>query len=201
MNKSGNLILIGMPGSGKSTCRVLAAKALCKSFLDTDLLIQTREGMSLQDLINRNGPEYFARAEENALLSIGNGTEPYALEEGNAFLNIRKGAEPYALEEGNAFLNIQQPGYVIATGGSAVYYEKAMDHLRKDGIVIYLQISFPVMQERITNITTRGILLHPGESLEEMFHAREALYRKYADITIDCDQLTIEQTVAAICSH
>ena len=163
MNKKDDLILIGMPGSGKSTCGVLAAKALCKSFLDTDLLIQTREGMSLQELIDQKGVEYFARAEENALLGI------------------------------------RERGSVIATGGSAVYYENAMDHLRGNGIVIYLQISFPVMQRRITNITTRGILLHNGESLEEMFRAREALYRKYADVIIDCDALTIEETVAAIC--
>ena len=69
-NRNDNLILIGMPGSGKSTCGVLAAKALCKSFLDTDLLIQNWEGMSLQELINRNGADFFARAEKNALLGI-----------------------------------------------------------------------------------------------------------------------------------
>lgn len=161
-NRNDNLILIGMPGSGKSTCGVLAAKALCKSFLDTDLLIQSREGMSLQELIDRNGADFFARAEKNALLGI------------------------------------EEHGCVIATGGSAVYYEDAMTHLRENGTVIYLQISFPVMQARITNITTRGILLHNGESLEEMFRLRERIYRRYADIIIDCDRLTIEETVAAI---
>lgn len=65
-----NIILIGMPGSGKSTCGVLAAKALCMSFTDTDLLIQSAEEMKLQDIINERGTEYFEKAEERALLGV-----------------------------------------------------------------------------------------------------------------------------------
>ena len=162
MDKEANIILTGMPGSGKSTCGVLAAKALCKEFLDTDLLIQTREGMALQDIINSNGIDYFSDAEEQALLDV------------------------------------DVKGCVIATGGSAVYHECAMEHLKENGIVIYLKISYPVMTDRIKNITTRGILLHPGESLPDMFHNRRTLYERYSDFIIDCDNLTIEQTVEAI---
>ena len=162
MEKKTNIILTGMPGSGKSTCGVLVAKALCKEFLDTDLLIQTRERMALQDIINSKGIDYFSCAEEDALLDV----------------NVN--------------------GCIIATGGSAVYHERAMEHLKENGIVIFLKISYPVMAERIRNITTRGILLHPGESLADMFHNREALYERYSDFIIDCDSLTIEQTVEAI---
>ena len=164
MNEKTNIILTGMPGSGKSTCGVLAAKALCMEFLDTDLLIQSGENMSLQDIINNKGIDYFSRAEEQALLSIHN------------------------------------KGCVIATGGSAVYYEKAMEQLKEGGMVVYLKISCREMEARIKNITTRGILLHPGESLQDMFHNRETLYERYADAVIDCGQLTIEQTVEAIVS-
>lgn len=69
MNKS-NIILIGMPGSGKSTCGVLAAKALLKNFFDTDLLLQSLECKRLQDIINDRGTEYFESAEEAAILSL-----------------------------------------------------------------------------------------------------------------------------------
>ena len=58
MNKE-NIILIGMPGSGKSTCGVLAAKALLKNFFDTDLLFQGLEEKRLQDIIDDDGIEYF----------------------------------------------------------------------------------------------------------------------------------------------
>lgn len=67
---SGNIILIGMPGSGKSTCGVVAAKLLLKNFFDTDLLIQNREGLRLQQIIDEKGLDYFARAEEEAILSL-----------------------------------------------------------------------------------------------------------------------------------
>lgn len=65
-----NITLIGMPGCGKSTCGILAAKILCKSFLDTDLLIQENEGMKLQEIIDKKGDEYFAKAEENAIVTL-----------------------------------------------------------------------------------------------------------------------------------
>ena len=51
MNKQ-NIILIGMPGSGKSTCGVLTAKVMLKNFFDTDLLLQGMQEKKLQDIID-----------------------------------------------------------------------------------------------------------------------------------------------------
>lgn len=68
--KKNNVILIGMPGAGKSTIGVLLAKTLKMPFLDTDLLIQQREGRFLQDIINQDGIEKFLAIEENAILSL-----------------------------------------------------------------------------------------------------------------------------------
>ena len=62
-----NIVLIGMPGCGKSTCGVLLAKALGMDFCDTDLIIQRNEKLSLQDIITSKGNDYFALAEENAV--------------------------------------------------------------------------------------------------------------------------------------
>ena len=62
-----NIVLIGMPGCGKSTCGVLLAKALGMYFCDTDLIIQRHEKMSLQSIITAKGNDYFALAEENAV--------------------------------------------------------------------------------------------------------------------------------------
>ena len=65
-----NLILIGMPGVGKSTVGVLLAKQLLLDFIDTDLLIQRREGLRLQQLITLKGLHNFRRAEEEMLLNL-----------------------------------------------------------------------------------------------------------------------------------
>ena len=65
-----NIVLIGMPGCGKSTCGVLAAKTLCMDFWDTDLIIQRNENMPLQKIIDTKGNEYFSKAEETACLSF-----------------------------------------------------------------------------------------------------------------------------------
>ena len=157
-----NVVLIGMPGCGKSTCGVLAAKVLCKEFVDTDLVIQQKEKAPLQAIINEKGNDYFAAAEESAVCALG------------------------------------VENAVIATGGSVVYSDKAMAHLKKDATVIYLRITFDTMVKRIADMSSRGILLRDGESLEVMFAERESLYEKYADRILDCDDKAIETTVSAI---
>lgn len=68
MNK--NIILIGMPGSGKSTVGVLLAKAMGYGFLDIDLVIQQQEGSLLQDILDTKGVDYFLEAEEQAVKSV-----------------------------------------------------------------------------------------------------------------------------------
>ena len=66
-----NIILIGMPGSGKSTVGVVLAKALGRGFLDVDLLIQEQEGALLQELIDTRGVERFLDLERDVICSLG----------------------------------------------------------------------------------------------------------------------------------
>lgn len=157
-----NVILIGMPGSGKSTCGVVAAKMLLKNFFDTDLLIQNMEGISLQNIIDNKGNDYFENAEETAILS----------------LDIK--------------------GTVIATGGSVVYSDKAMQHLKTLGTVVFLNLSYDNMCKRISNLSTRGVIMKSGYTVKDMYDERLPLYQKWADIIIDCDTYTVEQTAQAI---
>lgn len=65
-----NIVLIGMPGSGKSTVGVLLAKIIGYNFIDSDLLIQAREGKKLYEIIDSYGLEYFNKVENEVNASI-----------------------------------------------------------------------------------------------------------------------------------
>ena len=160
--KKNNIVLIGMPASGKSTVGVILAKVLGKKFIDTDLVIQKREDALLADIIKEKGVEGFMKREEEAILSV---------------------------DENNT---------VIATGGSAVYGEKAMEHLKENGTVIYLKVEKDELFKRLKNIKERGVVLKQGETLDEMYDNRSVLYEKYADIVIEERDSTIEETIEKI---
>ncbi|MCP1715478.1 shikimate kinase [Methanocalculus alkaliphilus] len=157
-----NIILIGMPGAGKSTVGVILAKTLGMQFIDTDILIQQQSGRMLQEILDHDGPDAFRRMEEETILSL------------------------------------HPSNSVIATGGSVVRSRAAMEHLRSLGVVLYLEISFEEMERRIKNITTRGIVLLPGQSLRAMYLQRVPLYEEYADDIIPCSGEDLESVVSQI---
>ena len=157
-----NIVLIGMPGSGKSTVGVILAKMASLDFVDTDILIQMAAGKSLQKIIDADGYLVLRRIEEEVLLK----------------LDCRN--------------------HVIATGGSAVYSFAAISHLKKDGVIVFLDVDIETLQSRIRNYETRGLAKRPDQTLEELFAERLALYREYADITIGGAGLTQEEVCDAI---
>jgi shikimate kinase len=157
-----NLILIGMPGAGKSTVGVLLAKRLGVSFLDTDILMQTGEGCYLQDTIAEHGIDGFRRIEARYLLTV------------------------------------PPDCGVVATGGSAVYSEKAMTHLKSLGPAIYLKIGLEALKERLGNLDERGVLRMPGQTIDMIYEERRALYGSYADIIVSTVGVTPDQVVAAV---
>ncbi len=75
---------------------------------------------------------------------------------------------------------------VIAPGGSAVCREGAALHLKGMGPVVYLRVPLEELTRRIQNLSTRGIAMEPGQTLADVMAFREPLYRKYADLTVDC---------------
>lgn len=85
---------------------------------------------------------------------------------------------------------------VIATGGSAVYYDDAMMHLKENGIIIYIKISLQDVKKRLRNIKTRGVAMGKGQTLDELYAQRIPLYERYADITVTSHRYSMEKTVA-----
>ena len=158
-----NIVLIGMPSSGKSTSGVLLAKRIGYGFIDCDLIIQGEEGALLSEIIAKKGAEGFLEIEERV----------------NAGLFASR--------------------CVIATGGSVCYSDRAMQHLKSIGKVIYLELSEQEAERRIPSLVKRGVVMR-GEvnTLADLYRERVPLYERYADFTVHCDGQTIDETVEAI---
>jgi len=157
-----NIVLIGMPGVGKSTVGVLLAKLTSREFIDTDVVIQAREQRRLQDILDKEGKAAFCRIEEKHILA----------------LDCRS--------------------HVVATGGSVVYSDPAMQYLKRGGVTVYMTLPLPLLEQRLTNLDIRGVVREAHQSLAVLFEEREPLYRQYADVTVDCTGLNHEQTTLAI---
>ena len=110
-----------------------------------------------------------------------------------------RGVEPFLDAEEAAICSLACTGAVIAPGGSAVCRAGAIGHLRALGRVVYLHVPLSELERRIHNITTRGIAMAPGQTLADVYAAREPLYRRYADLTVDVGEgRGLEETVAAV---
>ena len=157
-----NIILIGMPGAGKSTVGVILAKRIGFHFIDTDLIIQAQEKCRLQQLIDTQGLDDFCRIEKQILL------------------------------------NLQTERSVIATGGSVVYSESGLKELGRSGYQIYLQISLPILQQRIADMGQRGLVMARGQTFKHLYQERTPLYEKFANLTIPCGEINAEQVAAKI---
>lgn len=152
-----NVILIGMPGAGKSTLGIVLAKIMNYDFVDADLVIQQQCDKTLERIIDACGPEGFIEVENQVLIGM---TAEHT---------------------------------VIATGGSAVYSDEAMQHLGSIGRVVYLKISYDELRGRLADLSERGVVMKGGRgmSLRELYDERKPLYERYADITVDVDDLSI----------
>ena len=93
---------------------------------------------------------------------------------------------------------IQACHAVIAPGGSVIYCKEAMEHLKENGIVVYLQLSYEIIKNRVKDTKERGVVLREGQNLKMLYDERQVLLEKYADITICEDGLSLEQTIEKV---
>lgn len=157
-----NIVLIGMPGCGKSTVGVVLAKRMGFSFLDSDLVIQEQYQKLLHELIAEHGMEGFRKIENQVNAAI------------------------------------ECDSTVIATGGSAVYGEEAMAHLKDIGCVFYLKLPCAEIEARLGDLDERGVIIREGQTLWNLYEERMPLYEKYADVIVACAGRQIKDIVAEI---
>ena len=110
-----------------------------------------------------------------------------------------RGIEGFMETEDRVNSEIQEKKSVIATGGSVIYCDNAMEHLRTLGKVVYLKISFEEMRRRLGDYSHRGVIMRHGNALEDMYAERAPLYEKYADITVDVGSTDFANALDLIC--
>ncbi len=157
-----NIILVGMPGAGKSTLGVLLSKKIGYGFIDSDSVIVAREGKLLSELIEELGNE--------------------------GFLDV----------EAKVNSAICASRCVISTGGSAIYRGDAIEKMKRNGIVVYLKLSYEEICRRLGDLKTRGVVLKEGFTFRDLYEERVPLYEKYADYTVELDDCAIEKNAEKI---
>ena len=111
-----------------------------------------------------------------------------------------KGNEGFLKIENEVNCAIEDKKAVIATGGSVVYGEEAMNHLKALGKVVYLKIPYDEMCRRLGDFSHRGVIMLHGNKLEEMYAERAPLYEKYADVTVDVCNAQLSDSLEQICN-
>ena len=164
-----NIVLIGMPGTGKSAVGTALAERLGYDFIDVDDLIRERTGKSLPEILRSQGLE--------------------------AFLQV----------EGRIGEALELERTVIATGGSMVLSDAAMEHLKKSGWIVWLDTPLQTIRGRMPeDLLDRGIAAEPGTPIEEIYRQRESLYTRYADVVVascqgeDATAQTVEQVMRTL---
>lgn len=157
-----NIVLIGMPGSGKTTVGKELSRLTGKPQADGDSIIEDADGRKLQEIIDAEGTDFFKTL------------------------------------EGEVLSKLSYENYIISPGGSAIYYPDAMAHLLEIGHVIYLNVKFPEIQKRVTNLESRGIVFKPNQTFEDLYNERTPLYAKYAEINLETEGMSATQTAETI---
>ena len=73
-----------------------------------------------------------------------------------------------------------------------------MQHLQTNSVIVFLDVTYERTMLRITNVDERGIARRSDQSLQDLYAERRPLYQQYADITLDCNLLDVEQTLQAL---
>ena len=154
-----NIILIGMPGSGKTTLGTELSEKIGYGYIDSDSVIVAREGKRLSEIIAEKGREVFLDIEAKI----------------NSELCANR--------------------CVIATGGSVIYRDYAMEKLKTIGTIVYIKLPYEVIARRLGDLKKRGVALKDGFTLKDLYNERAPLYEKYADVIVELNGESVAKSV------
>lgn len=110
-----------------------------------------------------------------------------------------RGIEGFIDFENSVLSGLECERHVIATGGSAVYGEQAMEHLRSTGMVVFLDIGIDGLRQRLNmDLLERGVVIREGNTLKDLLDERYPLYERYADVTVKTDGMSTLEAVEAL---
>ena len=114
----------------------------------------------------------------------------------------KHGNEKFKKIEENYVCFMNDKNTVYSPGGSVVYSQKSMDHLKNISLVIYLDEPFTVIQKRLGDLHKRGVVLKPDQTLYDLYNERKILYDKHCHITINCkislDEMICDEVIKYI---
>jgi shikimate kinase len=168
-------VLIGLPGSGKSTVGRQLARRLDLPFIDSDTEIEKRLSYSIREYFEREGEESFRDAEQGIIAEL-----------------TQQGVSPAELSK--------SPGNVLSTGGGAVLRQVNRDNLRANGYVIYLHSKPDEIFRRLRHDRSRPLLQvdDPLQRLRDLYAERDPLYRETAHFVIDTGRPSVATLVNMI---
>lgn len=108
------------------------------------------------------------------------------------------GQEGFRQIEDKINSEIEVENAVISPGGSVIYGNKAMEHLKEISTVVYLELSYPAVKSRLGDLRERGVSLKENQTLKNLYDERVPLYQKYADITVNEMKKSITKIVNEI---
>ena len=157
--KKSNIVLIGMPGCGKTTLGTELSEKIGYGYIDSDSVIVAREGKRLSEIIAEKGREVFLDIEAKI----------------NSELCANR--------------------CVIATGGSVIYRDYAMEKLKTIGTIVYIKLPYEVIVRRLGDLKKRGVALKEGFTLLDLYNERAPLYEKYADVIVELNGESVAKSV------
>ncbi|MCL2494381.1 MAG: shikimate kinase [Oscillospiraceae bacterium] len=109
-----------------------------------------------------------------------------------------QGIEAFLAAEAGVILALDCENTCIATGGSAVYSEPAMAHLRNISKIVFIDLPCDEIERRVADFRGRGVVMERGQTLPALYAERRPLYLRYAGIVIDARGLGMEALLEEI---